>query len=377
MEVAEMISVRRTLIRATQVALMLAAMTAAKQTFAAGTASGIAVNNRATIEYQVGGVTQEVIESSPTGNSSPGVSAGADTSFVVDNLVDFSVTEVGASSTPVGPGQSNAVTTFRVDNSGNTSQGFALTAANLTGGTVFDLDTIDVGNIRWFVDSNGDSVYDPGLDTATVIDTLAADGTVTVFVVVDVPLASGNGSAGNVSLTAVVHAAGTNATSPMVASSGADTAAVDVVFADSGNDGIEADFDGYLVESASLSIQKTSSVVRDPVTGAVEPKAIPGAIVEYAVTITNAGSADATNLVVRDTLVGSLLLTLGEYSSEDVQIEFGTPAAVSTCTADNLDGDGDGCGFTGGELIVDLAPFVIGTTPADDQIRVLFRAEID
>jgi uncharacterized repeat protein (TIGR01451 family) len=376
MEVTEMTSVTRTLIRAAQVALMLAAMIAAKQTLAAGTASGIAVNNRATIEYQVGGVTQEVIESSPTGNNNPGVNAGADTSFLVDNLVDFSVTEISLAATSVGPGQSDAVTSFTVANSGNTSQGFALTAANLTGGTLFgNTDTIDAGNIRWFVDSNANGVYDPGVDTATVIDSLAADDTVAVFVVVDVPLGASNNSAANVSLTAVVHAAGTNATSPMAATIGADTAAVDVVFADSGNDGIEADFDGYLVVSASLSIQKTSSLVRDPVNGSVDPKAIPGAIVEYAVTITNAGAADATDLVVRDTLVGSLLLTPAEYAGEDIQIEFGAPAAVSTCTASDL--DADGCQFTAGDLTVDLAAFVIGTTPADNQLRVLFRVEID
>ena len=37
--------------------------------FAAGTASGTSITNKATINYQVGGVSQTLIESSPTGNA--------------------------------------------------------------------------------------------------------------------------------------------------------------------------------------------------------------------------------------------------------------------------------------------------------------------
>ena len=70
-------SVTTTLRHGLTIVLMLAAMTAAKQTLAGGTASGTVVSNRATIQYDVAAITQPIIESSPTGNSTPAPRAGS------------------------------------------------------------------------------------------------------------------------------------------------------------------------------------------------------------------------------------------------------------------------------------------------------------
>ena len=75
-------------------ALTLAAMMAASSAQAAGTLSGTPVDNIASVDFFVGGIAQEVIRSSPTGNSVPGAAGGAFTSFVVDNMVDLSVVQV-------------------------------------------------------------------------------------------------------------------------------------------------------------------------------------------------------------------------------------------------------------------------------------------
>ena len=65
-------SVKKTLKQTGKVVLTLAALSAAHDALAVGTASGTSVTNRATISYDVAGVTQQAIESSPTGNSTPG-----------------------------------------------------------------------------------------------------------------------------------------------------------------------------------------------------------------------------------------------------------------------------------------------------------------
>jgi hypothetical protein len=69
MEVAEMISVNKKLQRTTQIALTLVALSTAHNSWAAGTDSGTSVANRASITYEVAGVAQPLIESSPVGNS--------------------------------------------------------------------------------------------------------------------------------------------------------------------------------------------------------------------------------------------------------------------------------------------------------------------
>ncbi len=67
---------------------------------AAGTTAGTDVDNMATVNYSVGGNPLTEIESSPTGNTTPGAN-GTVTTFVVDNRVDFTLAQVGAAHTAV------------------------------------------------------------------------------------------------------------------------------------------------------------------------------------------------------------------------------------------------------------------------------------
>ena len=55
---------------------------------------------------------------------------------------------------------------------------------------------------------------------------------------------------------------------------------------------------------AALQIVKTSAVVSDPVNGTTNPKLIPGAIVRYTITVTNAGDGpvDASTIILTDQL---------------------------------------------------------------------------
>src|SRR5262245_62044079 len=101
------------------------------------TPAGTSITNRATVNYSVGGQAQAPIESSPTGNATPDAGRGTHTPFVVDNRIDLTVAEVGATATTTTPGAANAFLTFTVLNTGNAPQGYAFTLAEETTGSTF------------------------------------------------------------------------------------------------------------------------------------------------------------------------------------------------------------------------------------------------
>jgi uncharacterized repeat protein (TIGR01451 family) len=66
---------------------------------------------------------------------------------------------------------------------------------------------------------------------------------------------------------------------------------------------------------ADISVTKISSVISDPVSGATNPVAIPGALLSYCVMITNSGSAAATALAATDTLPANIAFVAGSVRS--------------------------------------------------------------
>src|SRR5262245_51569424 len=176
-----MISVMKQVRTVLDLAVLLSSLAGVQTAFAAGTDAGVTIGNRATVNYTVGTTAQAPIESSPTGNANPGVGNGANTNFIVDRRIDFTVVETGGGFTTVAPGQTNAVTIFTVTNTSNAAEGFQLSAANLVGGAVFgNTDTTDVGNVRVFVDAGVAGTYEPLVDTAIHINTLGEDASVVV-----------------------------------------------------------------------------------------------------------------------------------------------------------------------------------------------------
>ena len=307
---------------------------------AAGTLSGVSIDNLATLNYSVGTVIQPAIGSSATGNTA---GAGTATSFVVDNKVNLTLTETGNVVTSVSPGSVNQVTTFTVTNLGNTAQGYTFAAANqLAGSAVIGgiADTIDVSNFRVFVDSNSNGIYDPLVDTATTLLTLAPDATRAVFVVADIPVGATNGQQANITLTATTTTTGT--TTPVVATVGADTAGVDIVFADAltaelafvgaspARDAAATARDAYRIASAVISVTKTSTLMCDPFNGSsADRKNIPGAIVRWTITISNAAGAttSATLAQVSDTLNANTTFDANLVTGA------GAPATATSCTS--------------------------------------------
>jgi uncharacterized repeat protein (TIGR01451 family) len=302
--------------------IALSSVGALSSAYAVGTPSGTSITNTATVDYSVGSVAQTQL-------------TAASTPFQVDTRIDFTVTEVGSSATIVTPGQTNValtMTTFRVSNTGNSTQGYTVAATNEpvggapTWGGPGNNDTVDVNNVRLFVD-DGDGVFDAG-DTATSINSLPMDNNLLVFVFADIPLVANNSYA-NVRLTAQATAVGGGA--PLDDTPTADTAGVEIVIADAGLNNSESDIDQYWIQSAALSLSKSSTLISDPFNGTgANRKAIPGAVIEYTITVSNASTTQAADgVIVTDTIPattsfvpGSILL--GTTSLPDSNFSAGT-----------------------------------------------------
>ena len=275
---------------------------------ASGTAAGTQINNTASVTYTVGG--------------NAGSANSNQSTFLVDKKVNLTVAEVGGQATQTSLGATNQVTTFTVTNNTNSIQDFRLIAdqQNLSI-PIIGVDNFDVTNERVFVDSNGNGTYDAGVDTKTYIDELAPDATVTVFIVADIPNTPGANFA-IVSLTAVAADGGTSG------SLGADLVAtpltqvddptkVDIVFADGisygdlPRNGQSRAGDAYQISGTTLNVLKTATLISDPVDGIIAPKAIPGALVQYCMRISNAGPNTATAVNVTDALPANMTYVPG------------------------------------------------------------------
>ena len=269
----------------------------------AGTAAGTLVSNTAQASFTVNGTPQTATSNTST--------------FVVDRKVNLTVAAAQAGTVQVNLGQAGAAATFRVTNNTNAPQDFLLTATQVVpAGILTGIGNFTLANLKAHVDANGNGVYDPGVDTATFVDELAPDASVAVFVVGDVP-GQQNAERVFVGLDVAVAAGGGAGTqgAALIQTDlnlvNADNS-VDVVFADDDNDGALG-YDlprnghgwGYAafeigVHAVNLSVVKTATVITDGVS-AILPKALPGAVVQYCLTVSNQTLlTPATNVVLTD-----------------------------------------------------------------------------
>lgn len=258
---------------------------------AAGTSAGDTITNNVTVTFDVGGVTQNAETDSDT--------------FTVDRRVNVTVNYVGTA-TSVTPGEDDAVIMFDVTNLSNDTVDLALTTALNLGNAA------NIDNYRIYADTNGNDVFDAGDTLVTYLDEVAEDDTIRVFVLADIGLNAVNGDGFDVTLTADAHLGGGAGAlgTELIGTVGAnDVNGIDTVLFDGAgdtdvaNDGAFSDTGTYTVAGAVITVAKSSRVVSDPVNGTTDPKAIPGATVEYCITVANAsGSATATDVNVVDDL---------------------------------------------------------------------------
>jgi uncharacterized repeat protein (TIGR01451 family) len=301
------------------------------------TPSDTDIDNTATINYSLAGTPQTLVESSPTGNTTAGAGNGTATTFKVDNLIDFTVGELDTTYTEVAPGSTSQAVAFALQNDGNTVQDFSLSAVELATGTADPFggnDNFNATAVGIFREDGTTLGYQAAEDTATYVDELAADTSTTVYVVRDIGAGQADADISGVILIAQVAQGGTGGTQGADITSDDsgtpdDPTTVEIVFGDAAGDdagdgaydGMHSDTDAFLVRTATLEITKTSSVVSDPINGTTNPKAIPGATVEYIITVSNtAGTGTATSVVVSDDLsteigLGTIAFDLDGYAA--------------------------------------------------------------
>lgn len=349
----------------------LAGFLIAHSAFAAGTPSGTPIANAAQVDYTTGSVNR-------TTNSTP-------VSFLVDNRVDLIVTEINGVAATVVPGQvpggyvDPEIMGFTVTNEGNTTQDYLLNALNLADGQTINLTaplidsdsaTSDATAFTLFQD-DGDNIFN-GTDTAiTFLDEMIADETRTVWVAGTIPGTAVNAAVIGASLQATTADGGAaGAGAPTVATVGGDTAAVDVVFADDdptvtstddgARDGQASDRDAMVLQAAVLTIVKSSVVLDDGFGGNF---AIPGATVEYSVTVENTGTSTATAVSISDDLSveignGTLAFLSNQYGAAgDIELVINAGVPVNLTEEADVD-DGE---FQGNIVTVDN----ITLTPGD------------
>lgn len=348
-------------------------MIGATSAFAAGTTQGTGIVNNVNVNYQVGGVAQTQQTATDT--------------FVVDRKIIFTLSEKAPTgTTTVTPGQTARQTTFILANTSNDTLDFTITPSQIIGGTAAHggTDAFNVTTLLVCLDANADAICDAAATATLTIDNLIADTNTTILIVGDIPLSATNGQVAGVTLSAAaLNSNGTAITAATDATAnGAGT--VETIFADavkSGNggtsaarDGIDVATDDYTVSSAVLSVFKTSSVISDGVSGG-NFKSVPGAVVEYCISVANAaGGATATNVTIAD-----LVPTNTTYVASSIRVNgtVTSPGAGQTCSAgtavtDAVDVDGGSFGTPANTVAGTLANVAGGGSSA-----LIFRVTLN
>jgi uncharacterized repeat protein (TIGR01451 family) len=280
----------------------------ANNAMADGTPSGTSVGNIATINYSVDGTAQPEVGSTEAGNTS---GPGAETTFLVGTTINLTLIETNTNFTSVAAGSLQQATSFTLTNLGNDSQGYNLTAANSSLAAFTQSDAFDVGTFAYYIDDNNDGLLDANDIPITSVDSLAPDASIDLLVTATIPVSELDTAQSTISLTAVTTT--NNTTVAVVETVGAyDSTVIQIVFSDplttaNGTDPGQTEgdasavaLDAYRVLTAALTVSKTTAVYSDPANGTVNPKAIPGAIITYTITIVNNGSGTATGISITD-----------------------------------------------------------------------------
>ena len=147
--------------------------------------------------------------------------------------------------------------------------------------------------------------------------------------------------------------------------------------------GITAGYDCTVV----LDVQKQASVISDTVNGTSTPHALPGAIVEYSIEITNPGAVavDAGTIVLTDPIpANAAFVNLPLGSGFAVELIDGSPASGLNLNASDVRfSNNDGVSFTytpaagSDDAVTTLRISPSGSMAAGSSATLRFRVEID
>ena len=306
--------------------------------YGAGTPAGTVIDNMASVSFDLAGV-------SATEQSNV-------VSITVVERLDVAVA-LQSAQVLVSAGDVDQSLLFTVTNTGNGAETFSLAIESVLAGDDFD-PVPAVPPIYFDTDGSGDfTVADQAYQPNVNDPTLAADESVDILLVNDIPAGALNGWLGRSELTATSI---TGTGNPGDDFPGQGDGGLDAVVGTSG--GEMAQFGEYLVSDVAMNIVK-SVIVIDQFGGA-DP--IPGATLAYTITVEIVGSGTATAAAFTDPIP-----TDTTYSSNSIFLN-GNPLS------DAIDADA-------GELDTSGAPTIVvrlGDLTAVDGVQTIeFQVTID
>jgi len=278
---------------------------------ATGVAAGTDITNVATATYTSGTGTSTVSSNTVT--------------VKVDELLDVAVGSL--TSSPVSAGSSAAVLAYSVTNSGNGNEAFNLTADPAVSGNAFN------GTIQAVaIDSNGNGTYEPGVDTlvsnSAAGPVLAADQTVRVLVLVDLPGGATDAQTSQVRLTA---AAVTGTGTPGTVFAGRGDGGVDAVVGASHATGNAL---GSLIASLATVTLTKSAAIADPFGGS---SPVPGSVVTYSLLAHAAGTGTANGVHVTDAIPTGTTYMAGSLTLGGTGLTDAADGDAGTASASGID----------------------------------------
>lgn len=297
-----------------------------------GVPAGTPIENTAQATYTVGGNTETIDSNTVV--------------ITVDELLDVTVASLDGGNVALNSG--GAVLTFEVQNTGNGPEAFEVAVDETLTGDDFDPAITEIA-----YDSNGNGVYDPGVDTVIPVGgstpTLDPDETLTVFVVTELANNPGDGDTADVQLTATAE---TGSGTPGTVFAGQGEGGSDAVVGTS--TALDSDIGTLIAQVSAVTLAKAASIL-DPFGGS---EAVPGAIVTYTLTAEVSGSSSVTDLVVNDPVP-----TNTTYVAQSITLD----------SAAQTDAAGDDAGTSDGATVsVDLGTVAGGTTHV-----ITFQVTID
>ncbi|VWX56741.1 hypothetical protein [Sphingorhabdus sp. 109] len=267
----------------------------------------------------------------------------------VDELLDVTVVSSDPGDVATAPGLTAQVLTYQVTNSGNGSEAFTLSADTARPG-----DEFDTGFEQMILDSNGNGVYDPGVDTIYAPGTndpvLAPDESIVVFVLSTIPASAEDEDRAEIELSATAN---TGSGTPGTIFAGEGDGGGDAVVGSTG--ARDADSGYFVIQTSDVTLTKSATVI-DP-SGGDQP--IPGATIVYQLVATTIGSGELTNLVISDDIPADTTYKAGSITLENAPL------------TDAVD-DGDAGSFADDAIAVAL-----GTVPGGQTRTITFQVTID
>lgn len=311
--------------------LAMATLAVATPAHADGVAAGTLIENTASASFTAGGVDRSVDSNT--------------VEILVDELLDVAVATLDGA--PVSdPG--SAVLTFSVTNTGNGPEAFTLSADPAVAGNDYDVTVESIA-----IDTNGNGIYDEGIDTilpaggATPL--INPDEAQIVFVLVTNPAGTANGDTSQVELTAEA-VTGTGAPGDTFAGQG--EGGGDVVVGTTGAD--DQDLGELIATAISVELAK-SATVADPFGGT---EAVPGAVITYSITASVLGTGSINNLLITDAIPADTT-----YTVNTLTVDGG--ARSDAADADNGQASAAGIEVLIGEAVAGSAHTVIFAVTID------------